>query len=77
MGKIIFWIVVVFAVLFALRLWNAAKARRRADAMKEQAKGTVERMVRCERCGVYIPRTDALVVETGYVCGDANCGQRS
>ena len=30
MGKIIFWIVVVFVVLFALRLVNSSKAKRRA-----------------------------------------------
>jgi len=77
MGKIIFWIVVVFVVLFALRLWNAAKAKRRAEAMKEQAKGAVEQMVRCQHCGVYIPRADARVVENGYLCGDAKCRQLS
>ena len=31
MGKVIFWIVLIFGVLFGLRLYNAAKARRRAD----------------------------------------------
>jgi hypothetical protein len=77
MGKIIFWIVVIFAVLFAIRLWNAAKAKRRADETREKEKGAVERMVRCQRCGVYIPRADALVVESGYVCGDAKCRQHS
>ena len=77
MGKIVFWIVVVFVLLFALRLWNAAKARRRADAAQKAAKGAVERMVRCQRCGVYFPRAEALVVDSGYICGDAKCRQHS
>ena len=36
MGKIVFWLVVVFGVLFALRLWNVAKAR----ALRKDAPGT-------------------------------------
>ena len=33
MGKAIFWLVVVFGVLLALRLYNTAKARARASAL--------------------------------------------
>ena len=29
MGKVIFWIVVIFLVLFALRMYNVAKSRKR------------------------------------------------
>ena len=49
MGKIIFWIVVVFAVLFALRMWNAAKAD--AAARREPPARRADRrpMVRCVR----------------------------
>ena len=76
MGKVIFWIVLIFAVLFGLRLFNAAKARRRAnlsqrgDAPKPPA---AEPMVRCARCGVYLPRADAQPVAGGFHCGDAKC----
>jgi len=34
MGKVIFWIVVVFLILFVLRLYNAAKAQKRAAKQK-------------------------------------------
>ena len=34
MGKIIVWIIVIFVILFALRMWNAAKARNRAAPRK-------------------------------------------
>ncbi len=37
MGKIIFWIVVVFLVLFALRMYNVAKARPRRKKPGEDA----------------------------------------
>jgi len=32
MGKVIFWLLVIFAVLFALRLYNSAKSKREAAA---------------------------------------------
>jgi uncharacterized protein len=78
MGKVIFWIVLVFGVLFGLRLYNAAKARRRADlAQRGEAPTTppAEAMVRCARCGVYLPRADAKPVAGGFQCGDAKCVQ--
>ena len=37
MGKIIFWIVVIFVVLFALRLVNVAKAQARATTRRARA----------------------------------------
>ena len=78
MGKVIFWIVLIFAVLFGLRLYNAAKARRRANpAPKGAAPKTpsAEPMVRCASCGVYLPRADATPVTGGFQCGDAKCAQ--
>ncbi len=73
MGKVIFWIVVVFAVLLGLRLANAAKAKRGSGAPPGRA---AEPMVRCQRCGVFLPRAEAKEVAGGWVCGDPQCGQR-
>ena len=75
MGKVIFWFVVVFAVLFALRLWNAAKAKRRAESQRQSAATGTEAMVRCQSCGVFLPRTEAIAAGEGYVCGDSRCRQ--
>lgn len=79
MGKVIFWVVVVFAVLFALRLLNSAQARRRGaspppDGTPAGPAGP-EAMVRCIQCGVFLPRTDALPAPGGYRCSDPNCAQ--
>jgi hypothetical protein len=78
MGKVLFWIVVVFAVLFALRLYNAGKAKRRGDAREARRKAGAAGvpMVRCARCGVFLPKADATAVATGYVCNDAACARR-
>ena len=74
MGKVILWIVVVFAVLVVLRLVNTAKARRKAQGGGTAGKpATAEPMVRCVRCGVYLPRVDAKPSPQGPVCGDPKC----
>ena len=78
MGKVIFWIVLIFGVLFGLRLLNAAKARRRANLARQgdaPKPPLSEPMVRCARCGVYLPRADAKAVPDGFHCGDAKCAQ--
>jgi hypothetical protein len=71
MGKLIFWIVVVFAVLFALRLYNAAQAKRRRE--RDAAQGVAGPMVRCENCGVFLPRVDAVQAGAGFRCREPGC----
>lgn len=78
MGKIVFWIVVFFVVLLAVRLVNvaAAKARRDAGRPSDEAKRdklAAEPTVRCARCGVYLPKSEALPAPDGYRCGDPAC----
>jgi hypothetical protein len=35
-----------------------------------------EPTVRCEACGVYLPRSEALATDTGFRCGDPACPRR-
>jgi ribosomal protein L32 len=78
MGKLIFWVVVVFVALFALRLVNVGKAKRRTRAAEDAKKAGKpdESMVRCSNCGVFLPQGDARPVSGGYVCGDPACSAR-
>ena len=57
MGKIIFWLVVFFVVLFVLRLVNVANSRSRRERARPRSQGTA--MIRCVDCGVYLPSADA------------------
>ncbi|MFO1323822.1 MAG: PP0621 family protein [Burkholderiales bacterium] len=75
MGKIVFWIVVVFVLLFALRLWNSAKARARSTAAK--APPEAAKMVQCVGCGVFLPAPDARVTDEGYRCADPKCAGKN
>jgi uncharacterized protein len=75
MIKILLWIVVIFAVLFGLRLLNVAKTKRHAGSAGRNARRTppAETMVRCARCGVYLPRADAKPGPSGLTCGEPGC----
>ena len=82
MGKILLWIVVVFAILFVLRLLNVAKARRDREETRERANERTSEQpkagptVRCVECGVFVPKADAHPVPQGFVCSDAKCAER-
>jgi len=71
MGKLIFWLVVFFAVLFVLRLVNVANSRPRRDARPPKARDTTT--IRCVNCGVYLPSYDAVETPRGPLCGDPQC----
>ena len=77
MGKIVFWIVVFFAVLLVLRLVNVAKTRARGPRDGSTPPGrTPAAMVRCVECGVFLPKADAHPVAQGFHCGQVNCAQQ-
>jgi len=74
MGKAIFWIVVVFLILFGLRLYNASKARTRRPR-RAASESAPQAMVRCVQCGVFLPRPDARAVTDGFRCQAPGCSE--
>lgn len=74
MAKILAWLILIFVVLLALRLVNRGKARR--DAARPAGGTGVEPMVRCVRCGVFLPRADATSHAGGFACPDGQCVKR-
>ena len=77
MIKILIWIGVIFVVLFGLRLLNVARAKRRSEDARRDRKAAPapETMVRCTRCGVYLPQKDATPGPSGLTCGDPACAK--
>lgn len=71
MSKIIFWIVVVFVVLFAIRLYGAAQAKKRRE--RDAGAGVAGPMVRCAKCGVFLPRSEAVKIGDKFHCNEPNC----
>ena len=78
MGKIIAWLILIFVVLFALRMivLRNARIRRRAEG-NAPAGPVAESMVRCVRCGVFLPRKEAHAVGDGYACASGNCAAKA
>lgn len=76
--KILLWIVLVAAALLVLRMINIAGAKRRAGEGRGDAgkKAGAEPMIRCARCGVYLPRAEAVSSPGGLVCGEKACLER-
>jgi hypothetical protein len=75
MGKVIFWLVLVFGVLFALRVLNVSKLRGGRKDVPGRGPADMA-MIQCAECGVFLPRTDATTAPDGYRCGDPACPNR-
>jgi hypothetical protein len=70
-GKIVFWLIVVFVGLFVLRLYNYHQLQKRnaaKRARRDAAPKLAEPMVRCVRCGVFLPKSDARRLPAGFAC---------
>lgn len=77
MTKILVWVLVILAVLVGLRLINIAKAKRRTGTGNGRShERQAEAMVRCVRCGMYLPRAEATEGPAGPVCSDPSCASR-
>lgn len=76
MGKLIFWLVVFFVALLALRLINVANSRSRRGPAARAPKARVGAMIRCADCGVYLPSAEAVEGPRGPLCGDPQCVHR-
>jgi uncharacterized protein len=80
MGKIVFWIVVFFVILLGLRFLNLGRSRQSSRDRERRERPRelppAEPTVRCEACGVYLPRSEAVATDTGFRCGDPACARR-
>ncbi|TCT11038.1 PP0621 family protein [Paralcaligenes ureilyticus] len=87
MGKVIFWVVVIIGGLFLARILAQQNAKERADERqpKQAAKRNrppiqhPESMVRCEHCGIHLPRSEAVLIGGKTWCSQehAKLGKRA
>ena len=77
MGKILLLVLLGFV---AYALWRGAQAKKARPASRDEAaprrdrSGGVERMVRCERCGVHLPVGEAYLVAGRHYCSAEHAG---
>lgn len=86
MGKILFWVLLGVAAWFAWQAWQRADRarlareareaeeleRRERDAAATAQVAGPEAMVRCARCGVHLPRSEAVADGGELYCGAAH-----
>lgn len=59
--KLLIWVVVIIAALFVTRVLTQKKNIPRPKADRAPAPKGAEQMVRCSHCGIYLPRSEALM----------------
>lgn len=71
MGKLLFWLLVGFAVYAGWRWWQARQRIDQANRERPAPPTAVgEPMVRCEVCGLNLPRSEALADGARHFCGE-------
>jgi len=74
MAKVLAWLILIFLVLLALRIVSGRNLRIRQGGTGESGHPSpAEAMVRCVRCGVFVPRGEAKKTAEGYVCASGGC----
>lgn len=79
MAKLLLLVVVVGIVYALLRNYQRAIARQQDQPpASDQPRAVAEDMVRCERCGVHLPRSEGFLSQGRYFCTDdhRNLGPR-
>ena len=65
-------LLVVVAVMWLVRLGARSARGGRRTAPRPDRPERIEDMVTCERCGVHLPRSEALPGFGGVFCGEAH-----
>jgi uncharacterized protein len=71
MGRILFFLLLAVGLYVAIRLWGGGRTRGDGSAASRPAvKG--EEMVRCDRCGLNVPESEAIRDTGKWYCSDAH-----
>jgi uncharacterized protein len=68
-------VLLVLGLLFAY--WVLKGYRRRIDRDDAPGPGAAEDMVRCERCGVHLPRSESVAARGKHYCSVEHREQQS
>lgn len=69
MGRILLWVALGLAAYVLYRWWSV-RQRRGRSASHRRDDGAAEPMVRCEVCGLNVPRSEALLLGERVFCCD-------
>jgi uncharacterized protein len=69
MGRILFFLLLGIALYVGYRLWRSGLRR---EATRTPPADAGEPMVRCDHCGLNLPRSEALAEAGRWYCSDAH-----
>lgn len=78
--KLVTWLLIILGAMMISRMINARNAAsRREPAQPGKTSNSIEAMVSCAHCGIYMPRSEALLIgKRTWCCEDhARLGPRS
>jgi uncharacterized protein len=78
--KVLTWLLIILGAMMISRMINARNASSRREAAQPgKASNGIESMVSCAHCGIYMPRSEALLIgKRTWCCEDhARLGPRS
>ena len=68
MGRILFWLLLALVAYLGYRWW---RIKQRPTVGRDAAeRAQVETMVRCEVCGLNLPRSEALAAADRWYCSE-------
>ena len=70
MGRILFFVVLGVGLYVAFRIWRAGQQRDGANRAAGSPPAAGEAMVRCDRCGLNVPRSEALAEGDRWYCSE-------
>jgi uncharacterized protein len=65
MSRLILLVVLIAAIYLLLKFY-------RRGVTKNDEPAQVEAMVRCEQCGVHLPKSESVQADGNYFCSDAH-----
>ncbi len=69
MGRILFFVVLAVGLYVAFRMWRGARQRGAAQGRPGRS-AAGEAMVRCDRCGLNVPRSEAVADGDLWYCSE-------
>jgi len=71
MGRILFFVVLGVGLYVAFRIWRSGQ-QRGATTQPPKAPAAGEAMVRCEHCGLNVPKSEALADGDRWYCSEGH-----
>jgi uncharacterized protein len=71
MGRILFFVVLGVGLYVAFRIWSGSRQRGAAEQSPPPT-AVGEAMVRCQRCGLNIPKSEALADGERWYCSEGH-----